>query len=260
MKASIHDRILEAIRLANGGDMDAAGKIFSAITDDELVGDEIKVDYAHLCLRFGNTGPAIELYSQVLKNHPDNAVLMGFIAKAYLQAGKYQDAVAVLNRAITLSPGNVNLLVTLSAALIHLEKYEEANGHLLQAVTLEPDNAAIHANLAITLSRLGEYDEALSHAEKSLQLNPANTHTYHVAGNCLIELGRFKEAEQYLLKLIGLDKLYAAAYSALARVKRFTENDADFIAGVEELLANGLRDNGRLHVHFPPAGYRLSRV
>ena len=209
------------------------------------------MDYAHLSLRLGDAGKAIKLYTQVMDNHPDNAVLMGFVANAYLQSGQYHDAVNVLGRAVTLQPDEVTLLVSMSAALIYLGKYDEANKYLLRAVTLDPENASIHANLAITLSRLGNYEDALSHAKKSIEFNPRNAHIYHVAGNCLVEMGCFEEAEQYLLKVIELEKFYAPAYTALARTKKFNENDVDFISGVEELLTRQeLRDEDRVHIEF----------
>ncbi|WP_071190634.1 tetratricopeptide repeat protein [Trichormus sp. NMC-1] len=160
---------------------------------------DIENTYLRSCaLKLAQQGDYIEaiaLLSQLIDNHPDNAVNYNNRGLIYFQSGDSQKALYDYNTAMQLNP-------KLASAYNNRANYYAAAGELVaalsdydQALDLNPRHVRAWINRGITLRELGQYAEAIENFETVLLFGQLQGHiwaergrTYHLWGdwNCAI--------------------------------------------------------------------------
>ncbi len=143
----------------------------------------------------GNYTQAIALLSQLIQQHPQNAIDYNNRGLIYFQSGEVQKAWCDYNTALQLNPD-------LASAYNNRANYYAARGELTtaltdydQAIDLNPSYVRAWINRGITLRDLGQYEEAIDNFEVTLLFGQLKGHiwaergrTYHLWGdwNCAI--------------------------------------------------------------------------
>lgn len=246
--------LLEQIRKAatqfrNGRQADAV-----AIYEDVVfrAGDDIlvNIELGHLCNEMDVPHQAAKHYAIAVEAEPDNASYLSFLAVAYQQDGRLEDAFELFEQAVELDPEIPTVLLGLGIHYMLRADNIKARHFLQKAHELSPSDVTVRTNLATTLARLDDYETALKHAEKAVQIDPSNLNAHYTLGRLLAEVGRIEEAIWHFEKTIRKHRTYGAAYDQIARMKRFSAADRDFIDRTEKVLRTGMAARERYCIHY----------
>jgi len=148
------------------------------------------------CLRLaGQHAQAVEPYRRALELAPDAklAFAMGVSAR---KAGQTTTAIQAYMQALSLDPGYVEARYNLSLAFMDAGRYEEAVASFDELLLLEPDSYRVFFAQGRSLFHLKRYDDALDKYELALeQRETANV--LNAMGLVYDELGDKKAATQY---------------------------------------------------------------
>jgi len=141
----------------------------------------------------GDFALAIDLLSQLIYRHPENAIDYNNRGLIYFQHGQRDQAILDYNKALTLNPklasaynNRANYFATCGQLNLAIADYDEA-------INLNPSHVRAWLNRGITLRDLGEYALAVENFEIALLLGQLEGHiyaergrTYHLWGdwNC----------------------------------------------------------------------------
>jgi tetratricopeptide (TPR) repeat protein len=112
-------------------------------------------------------------------------------------------------RALELDPDNARAHAWLGSAYLNQGRFDEAIASIRQAVRLEPDNAAARSVLARAywMGR-GLVDEAIVEFQHVIALNPEGGYAYLQLALLLSLRGRYEEAEQAARTAVDLQERY----------------------------------------------------
>src|ERR1019366_1552797 len=144
--------------------------------------------------RQGDIAQAMERYTEVLRNDPNNADALYYIAVVACQDGQYQQGVELARRAIEFGPPQARLHNLLGQALYRLDEPMEALKNFDRAIALDANFADAHGNRANILVDAGYPEEALKSFDRALALNPPSATDWLNRGALLQSLGRHEEA------------------------------------------------------------------
>lgn len=126
------------------------------------------VAYASRLLSQGEVDRAITLLEpHALDTAPDAAALFA-LGTAYLQRGRYADALPLLREAAEQGPGYARTHAYLAMAYLHTYQPAEARAAMERAVALAPDDFAVNLKHGELLIRLGYYREGIAPLEHAL--------------------------------------------------------------------------------------------
>ena len=123
-------------------------------------------------LQAGQPREALQLYRQVLKNHPDHADALNQSGIAAFQVGDVEQALKLLHKAITVQPDHVDAHNNLGKVLKASERFDEAEAAYRRALEIMPDYVSGHFNLGIVLEALDRPDDAEAAYRRALELKP----------------------------------------------------------------------------------------
>lgn len=129
---------------------------------------------------------AINVYKELLRRDPKNAVLLNKIGIAYTQLSNLNEARRYYERAIKADkfyPEAVNNLGTVYYQQGNISyknkrqsrakgQYERAVAYYRQALQMRENMASVHSNLGYALFALGRYEEAFPCFQRALELDP----------------------------------------------------------------------------------------
>ena len=204
----------------------------------------------NLSLSFNNSSQAIGHFQTAVAADPDNPHYLGYLGRALQREGRSDEALEVYGKAMDLDDSIHQVLHGIGTIYLARQDNETAKGYLQQAVQLKPGDGAAQTNLATVLGRLNEHDAALKHAEKGLKLSPEDPVAHYRYGNILAQLGRVDEAVRHFETTTRKHKHFGDAYDYLARLKKFSAADKQFIERAEKVLQQGMPARDRLCVHY----------
>jgi Flp pilus assembly protein TadD len=193
----------------------------SRVRVDEEPGQDLEASAERLArarekVRDGRIEEAMELYREIVSDHPQSLKARNNLGVLYDELGQHERALEQFEIAHGLAPDNVEVLSNMGAALLGLSRFEDAERELRRAQKIDAENVEVHANLGIlfhrrglyaqaetelrwvcehdqdhgpahfyrgeALNRLGRVDQALDVLERALRLQPANSKIYHTMG------------------------------------------------------------------------------
>ena len=98
---------------------------------------------------------------------PDYAYNLG---RAYLYAGRLDDAEAKLRRSLELKPISPRAYNILGLVMVAREEHGRAAEHFRKVIELDPKMLDGYQNLASALADLGDYEEAAHWAEQAIEV------------------------------------------------------------------------------------------
>ena len=163
-----------------------------------------------------------------VKSH-DEAILHLRIGTAWLQQGRYPNALRELLEAEKLDPKNPVVQNNLGLAYFLREKYELAVQHLERAVEIDSKYSEARNNLGRVLIEQGKYNQAITELKIVIAdlLYPTPGKAYVNLGLARFRQGQFEEAKEDFAKAIKLDREDCLAQNfygrSLFELNQFTE-------------------------------------
>ena len=235
--------------IAEGNDNDAR-VIFDQLARSSISEPNILAQLGTLALQFNDAPVAIDIFSRVNEQEPDNANYLNMLANAMITNRDFDDAKNILSEAIEIKPDFVDLYKKLGAIAVEQMDYAEGSRLLEKALELKPRDPAIVSNIIVALRYTDRHDDALNYARKLVRLDPKNPNSHESLSKVLVELGNPVEATTSLEKAIRLDKTRGSSYNLLTSTRKFSEKDSGFIKQCEHALTLGMPSSQRYLIHF----------
>lgn len=149
----------------------------------------------------------------------EEALLHLEMGSAFLQSGRYPDALRELLLAEKADPLNPIVQNNLGLVYFIREKSETAQNHLRRAVDLKSDYTEARNNLSRVLIELGQYDKAISELKIVLRdLTYADTSkAYTNMGLAYFRRGQYGEAKKNLSLALKTNRENCLAYTLFGR-------------------------------------------
>lgn len=180
--------------------------------------------------RQGQVGLAMERYTEVLKNDPNNGEALYYVAVVACQEGQFKQGAELARKAIANGLNTAKVHNLLGQALDRLDQPLEAIKSFDRAIAIDPDFADAHGNRANILVDAGLADEALKSFARALALNPKSPSDLVNRGALLQDLGRHEEAladyDKALTVAPGAPNILINKANALSMLGRFKEAEA----------------------------------
>ena len=164
---------------------------------------------------------AVELQCATARN-PAHTWSWLYLAAAYEQMGRLDDALAACQRAVALS-GWPNAWNNLGWILSRLNRPAEAEQAFLEAIRRDPGYRKAWENLIRIRLETGDYAGAEAAARQGLALNPDNADAWNTLGWILQLQNRLEEAETAYRRALALDPAHAAAQANLQQLGQSTD-------------------------------------
>ena len=214
--------------------------------------------------RFAEAIQAARVALSYRKDYVESLLALSF---AYRAVGSIDEAEQTIQQAVLLKPDSAEVRIDLADVLFMKDRYADAEVELERARQLEPESPRVYLRLAEVLERGNKPEEALEAVDKAVELNPEMLEAYLKKGSICHVANRAEEAEEYFKKtlemkpdsamaLLSMSELLLSKgekenalehikeaqaiaenipslYFTLSKVKKFTEDDADFQKMVE---------------------------
>jgi Flp pilus assembly protein TadD len=193
----------------------------SRVRVDEEPGQDLEASAERLArarelVRSGMIEEAMELYREIVSDHPQSLKARNNLGVLYDELGQHERALEQFEIARGLVPDNVEVLSNMGSALLGLSRFEDAERELRRAQKIDPESVEVRANLGVlyhrrglyaqaetelrwvcerdhdhgpahfyrgeALNRLGKVDQALEVLERAMRLQPNNYKIYHTMG------------------------------------------------------------------------------
>jgi len=166
--------------------------------------------------RLGELDQAEQLYREVLRHRPSQALALHSLGLIAYQRGHLDQAEGFMTEAIRSEPNSPHQYNTMGVILESLGQQDKAVASYHEAIRLKDDYAEAHRNLASALRAQGEMDQAVASYQAALQAEPDRSETYLDLADTLKRQGRLAEAVLHYKKAIALQPDLAEAHNNLA--------------------------------------------
>lgn len=172
--------------------------------------DGLRYAKAGILKGLGNFSESEPIYRQLLKNQPDNTVIMGQLADCLEKAGKNSGLEDLYKKILEIDPDDIRSL----SRLMHI--YQDRMNEQRDAFWLEPaleladrlirlkPTAYYFIERGLLLSDVYRLEDAIRDYKKAMELEPDNLYAQNNAGVNYQHLDCYEKAEQYYRKAIEL--------------------------------------------------------
>ena len=230
-----------SIRLATAhiavGNKEQARQLLTQLATISL-DDRQSIQVASLFLALRENDAAIGIIQRLSKvsSAPGNAWRQFDLARAYIFAGKYAQAIAQAElyqqslRGDTKAYESAEGWTIVGIASADLKQNERSLEAFHRAATLAPDNEENWLNLTRELMELSRYSDAISAVEAGLAANPKSYALHLRLGAAQLAAGHYAEAEKVFRDLVYAGDPLPTGYVGLAQVLLRTGRAEDAVA------------------------------
>jgi tetratricopeptide (TPR) repeat protein len=171
-----------------------------------------------------------------VRESPDVAEYRAFLGGAYVEVGRFADAVPHLEAAIRLDARGAGAHGNLGTVRLAQGYAADAVRHLQRAVALSPRDEDLQFNLGNALNRAGRFDDAAAAYRRALELNPDFPDAHVNMGALLFSRGRVKESLPYFERAAELMPRSAIIHTDLSSALAASGRYADALRHVRRAL------------------------
>jgi Flp pilus assembly protein TadD len=131
---------------------------------------------------------------------------------AHRQTSYWKNSVTLFSHALAVTQNNYVAYNNLGIAYVDLGRWPEAIDNCKQAIKIKPNLAEAHANLGIAYAALDRRPEAIDAYKQAIKIKPDFAKAYYNLGVAYGELGRSTEAIEAFKQAILIKSDYAKAH------------------------------------------------
>ncbi len=208
---------------------DEALELYQKLLETDEIGSDSYILHqnriAEIYINNGRNDDAIELLTELIREHPTEDMLAFTLAQAYLGDGDYERAVALYTNLMEDLPQEQlhivrkhisNLIGNWAEDLFSKGSYNLAFDKFFLALKYDEDNPDIYYTLGACNYYVKSFADAVSHFKRAIALNPEDVRSYIALGYVLDELGELKNADAAFRDALNLDPLNVKAKIAHA--------------------------------------------
>ena len=160
---------------------------------------------------------AIKILEYLNANYPASALILKRLSQVYIAINNYEKATEIYTKLIVISPFDIKLYYECALLCLKCCDYDNAESLMKKIICIEPDNAVMHKDMAIIYLARKMFDQALSEFETAYKLEPDNIQVLFEFGNYYQIMSEFKTARKYYQKILKqTDDLPPAILTAIA--------------------------------------------
>ena len=181
-------------------------------------------------LQIGKYNEALRDLNHVIESIPipfDEAYNMRGVA--YKETGDYHAAIRDFSKVIELKPGYAAAYNNRADAYTRLGNYQKALEDLGTAMKLDPQYSITHINLCALNNVMGNFQQALKECSMAIDMDPDNASAYKRRGFSYNALGNYKEAMRDYDRAVSLDAKDYETYHFLGIARK---NTGDYSAAI----------------------------
>jgi Flp pilus assembly protein TadD len=171
-------------------------------------------------VRSGRTEEAAAIFSELLRNNPDNADVQIFLAHAYAQQKQANEAISSFRKALELNPRLPGIHTAIGKLLLKNGSLSEAEKEFRDELSLYEADLEAQYLLAFTLDLEGKPEEAVSLLNKVLQRQPNHSNARYTLGKILIRKNDLAGALEHLEIAVKIDPDDSSKHFQLGEVYR----------------------------------------
>jgi len=169
----------------------------------------------YIALRRGLQG--IQFYQDLLKEHPNNAVIHYWLGRLYLQSQSLEKSALEFQTAARLAPKDEHAVISLGHVYLRIGKDDEALKAYREANRLSPHVAAVHAGLGTIYYHKKDYSKAGPEYEQALKIDPSLSEARYNLSLIYEKNGDLPKAMKEWQTLLDQDPNESQARERLAR-------------------------------------------
>jgi tetratricopeptide (TPR) repeat protein len=162
---------------------------------------------AEAYLEEGRFDEAIEEYKPAITIYPPYFEAQTNLGNAYFKKGMVDNAMAEYNKALTIKPDYAKAHCNLGAAYVSKHMYDSAIVSCVKAITLMPDYEEAYYNLGAAYANKGMMDSAIASFRQAVMIRPGYVKAHYGLGIALYSRGDFESA------IVHLDRAGKLGYS-----------------------------------------------
>ena len=163
----------------------------------------------------GKLDLAENYYKKLLKDLPENTVLLTNFGTLKFQKKKFNNGIRLIEKSLKIDPDQPYALNNLGVIFLGLNRPDEALIRFDSAINFKENYEEAHSNRGNDLSDLNRTKEALASYDRAILINSGYAKAHSNRGNVLKELNRLNEAIESYNIAIKLMPNYANAHSNL---------------------------------------------
>ena len=148
------------------GKISAAPLAATTVNVGALLGEALQLHEA------GNIAAAVERYSRILQQEPENATALHFAGLSQYQAGQPSSALELMWRSLKLADNEPEFCSNASAAAWSAGRYDEGRWAAERALALNPEHVGALNNLGFNLRSMNDIDGSITAFDRALELAP----------------------------------------------------------------------------------------
>ena len=159
----------------------------------------------------GMSASAIATMEQLLEKKPEDRRTLTGLSRAYLRAGREQEARALADRLLKLYPDHFEVQLLLASIEEHLGKLDQALGYVDRSIALNAEYAPTHRRRATILARQRRFTEAAAGFQQAVRLAPEDAVAWGALGDTMVQLRRWEDAAFSFVRVLRLQPEDATA-------------------------------------------------
>ena len=152
-------------------------------------------------------------YKKLLKDMPENTVLLTNFGTLQFQKKKLDNGIKLIKKSLKIDPNQPNALNNLGVVFLELNQPDEALIRFDSAITFQTNYAEAYSNRGNALNDLNRPKDALESFDHAIAINPAYAKAHSNRGNVLKDLNLLNDALESYDKAIYFMPNYANAHS-----------------------------------------------
>lgn len=184
------------------------------------------------------------------------------ISAARTAAGKgdYRSAINLYKELLSQHPDHPEIMAALGAALGITGRVNAGLKMLGRALEIDPDSADAHCKAARVRMLSVEPERALEHLEIVTQAEPRRLEALVMASQCCERLNQLDRAREFADRAVGVRRNDAEANLALAQVDAREKKYADARTRLEKIASKGTADRDVHHRALTELGFVLDKL
>lgn len=142
-----------------------------------------------------------------------------YLGVATMSLGRMEEAIDHFRRAVAAAPRDEVMHFNLGTALAGMNRTAEAESAYRRSIAANPEYGDAHQNLAALLLSEGRVKEALVHFQRAVDLNPESATSHNNLGGAVASAGRFADAMPHIRRALEIDPTYAPALDNLRKLQ-----------------------------------------
>ena len=226
-----------------GGDFEEAISLFQRAIEHEPGNWDLhnNLGVAHQAL--GELAVAIDCFEKTIELQPQHAEASHNLSTAHKQNGNLGEAREAGEKCVRLAPDVPQAQWNLADIYAELGLGADAEPRCRRAIELDPANAVYHNTLARIVRELGRVAESITHNQRALSIDSTLVQAHNDLGVSYLAMGDSDAALLSLTQAVELAPDFALAYENIAKCKKYTNDDLDFINKIN-LLSERLESAG----------------